>query len=101
MACIVPTLLDLMVMLPQLHPRRLAETEVASVKHLRMVSKEVGKAALTAITFCEVNLGAGDLSPKPKRLVRLMAGAKLKTLEVVVTVFSGKANSPRSSAHTA
>lgn len=89
MRCSSPTLADLMVMLPQLHPRQLAHTNTATLKQLRLVSSEIGSIALTAVTSCEVHLGEGRPSPSPEDLVKLISGANLRQLKVVVIVKAG------------
>lgn len=83
------TLADLMVMLPNLNPRLLTAPNVARLKHLRLVNKEVGKVALAAVKRCTVYLGHGSSEPGPHSLVLLLAGAQLEELTVNVTVESG------------
>lgn len=80
---------DLMVLLPDLHPGTLVRNQVATLKELRQVSKEIGVLASLAITSCEVHLGQGAGAPFPEHLVKLLAGTQLKKFKVIVTVMSG------------
>lgn len=90
MALINPTLVDLMAILPSLHPLQLLRSKVSTIRGLRQVSKEVGRMAMAAVTCCEVHLGEGGPCPSPEQLVRLMTGAQLAELKVTVHVVSGK-----------
>lgn len=85
-----PTLLDLMIMLPDLHPRHLACTEVAPLRLLRLVSKGMSSLALSAVHSCEVYIGEGGASPDPHQLVQRMADTQLQNLVVSVSVTSGE-----------
>lgn len=82
------SLLDVMSVLPPLHPRELARSGVSTLRHLRLVSKEVGRLALSAVTSCTVHLGCGGCLPRPQQMA-LFAGAELQDLEVILTLESG------------
>lgn len=84
-----PTLADLMTMLPELHPTHLSQNKASKLKHLRLVSKEMGSMVHAAVHSCSVNLGEGGASPSPEQLVRLLGRAHLKELTVNVTVTAG------------
>lgn len=90
-ASTMSTLTDLMVMLLDLHPARLVQSKVSTIKNLRLVSKEVGSIVLTAVRSCEVYLGGRGHSPDAQQLVRLMAGMQLERLRLSLTVPSGEA----------
>lgn len=87
-----PTLLDLTTMLIDLHPRQLHNTGVTNIKLLRLVSKGFSKEALTAVHSCEVHLGTGGSgqSPTSLELVKVMAGAQLLKLRVILNISSGE-----------
>lgn len=87
-----PTLLDLMTMLIDLHPKQLQSTGVASIKLLRLVSKGFSEAALTAVEACEVHVGTGGIgqSPTALELAKVMAGARLLKLRVILNLSSGE-----------
>lgn len=87
------TLLDLMIMLPNLHPRHLADLDVTSINTLRLVSKDIGILALTAVQRCSVHLGVRQARPpfpQPAQLVGLMADAQLQQLYVTLSLVSGE-----------
>lgn len=84
-----PTLADLMTLLPELHPTHLSRTKASKLRHLRLVSKEIGSMVHAAVHSCSVNLGEGGASPSPEQLVRILGRAHLKELTVHVTVTAG------------
>lgn len=90
-----------MTTIPGLHPRCLADTEIVRVKQLRLVSKEVGRLALSSVVSCEVHLGEGGGFPTPQQLAGLLAGVTLKQLHITVTVSSGVRQIHASSSVTA
>lgn len=86
------TLLDLMIMLPNLHPRHLADLNVTSISTLRLVSKDIGNLALTAVQRCSVHLGVKEARPRcpqPKQVARLITDAQLQQLYVTLSIVSG------------
>lgn len=86
-----PTLVELMSMLPDLHPSHLISSNITTVKVLRLVSKEMGNLAAAAIATCDVMIG-NTQSSHAERIATLVAGAKLRELRVVVCVTSGERN---------
>lgn len=84
-----PALPDLMLMLADLLPTHLLCNEKGVVKQLRLVSKDVGSIALTAVTSCELHLGEGADFANTQQLVGLLAGAKLQDLKINLNVTSG------------
>lgn len=86
------TLHDMMtVILPEdlLDPRHLANTEIITLKTLRLVNREFSTTALRSVKSCEVHVGGDRTSPNPEQLCRLMAEATLVKLKLTVTVTSG------------
>lgn len=81
-----PSLFELMTMLPALHPRNLLQESLVTLKQLRLVSKDIGFAAQTAVTSCEVNLGEGAPSPNAQQMSKLVAGAQLQGLHIIMHV---------------
>lgn len=51
-----------------LHAEMLTQNKISSVKCLRLVSKEFGRLALTAIRSCKFYVGAGGTSPSADEL---------------------------------
>lgn len=80
------TLANTMSMVPGLLSACIKDT---SIKHMRLVSKEAGRLALTAVTSCRVNLGKGGEPPSPAQLATRLAGASLQKLDVYLTITSG------------
>lgn len=85
-----PTLFDLLTMFPDLDPSILTSTNITTIRDLRLVSREIGDLALTAVQSCTVHFGEGKNSPSPQQLVKLMAGAELHRLDVIITVMTGE-----------
>lgn len=85
-----PSLCDLMTMLPQLHPKQLVLTQAATLKQLRLVSKEMNSLASAAVNSCDVHLGQGAASPSPQQLARLFVGAMPRKMTVNLTLESGR-----------
>lgn len=81
-----PTLLDLMNLLSDLHPRHLMSIKACTIRQLRLVSKEMASLASTAVTSCVVHFGEGGGSPSPRQLVKLFPGSQLQCLKIIVTV---------------
>lgn len=85
-----PTLIDLMVLLPALHPSQLTHDGIVILKQLRLVCKDLLLAASNAVQACEVHIRTGEDSPTSQQLQRLLPlGSRLQSLEVIVTVRSG------------
>lgn len=55
-----------------------------------MVNKDIGEVAMTAVQGCEVHFGKGGASPDPSQVVKRMAKAQLRNLDIVITVTSGE-----------
>lgn len=70
----------------------------AEIRLLRLVSKDVGCAALTAVTRCALQLG--ERAPlQPQTVVRLLSSAQLESLSVTLIVTSGAAAYVSSNLH--
>lgn len=79
-----PTLPCILTMVPDLLPRYLLQvwpTTGMSIRQLRLVSKEVGRIALTAVRKCSVDINFLDF-PTPEQAVSLFGNARLDSLEV-------------------
>lgn len=83
------SLSHLMAILPDLHPKHLTLSKGVTIRQLRLVSKEVGLLAQTAVTSCEVFLGMGGPSPTPQQLAKLFQNARLRELRVTIVTVSG------------
>ncbi|MEW5319234.1 MAG: hypothetical protein WDW38_010399 [Sanguina aurantia] len=82
------TLADVLIMVPDLHPQHLASTKVTTIQQLRLVCKSVCSAAQSTVQSFSLSAG---LSPRlaPSRAVRLLQGAALEQLTMMVTLASG------------
>lgn len=79
---------DMLVRVPKILQTLLQSSSV-TVKTLRLVSKEVGRIALTAVTQCEVHLDQENRPSSPLRLARLIAVARLQKMTVTIRLVSG------------
>lgn len=61
----------------------------AGIQSLRLVSKEVSRIALRAVTSCSVKLGHWE-DPDPGEVALTMCSAQLATFELVVKTFPGE-----------
>lgn len=87
----VRTLFDIFTEVPQLLETSVCagHSRAASIRSLRLVSKDMSGMALRAVQSCSVQLGGGA-SPDPRQVVRLMGHALLQCMHVTVLVRSGE-----------
>lgn len=88
-----PTLAGILVTVPHLlgcHLLGAWPTRGTGIRALRLVSKELGCIALTAVTSCSVSLGDALAEPTAQQAVKLFSQARLETLEVIITIPPGK-----------
>lgn len=93
MSCDGPTLADILVIVPHLlgcHVLGAWPTRGKGIRALRLVNKELGCKALTAVTSCSVSLGDPTAEPTAQQVVTLFSQAQLQTLEVIITIPPGK-----------
>lgn len=85
------TLSDLLATVPHLLASCLPKTkhQLTNIKALRLVSKDVGCAAMTVVTTCAVQLGQ-RVCLEVEQIVGLMSQQKLQSLIVTVVVATGK-----------
>lgn len=79
---------DMLVKVPAIL-QKLLQRRSDTIKMLRLVSKEVGRLAMTAVTQCEVHLDQNNQPSSPLRLARLIAGARLQKMTVTIRLVSG------------
>lgn len=88
----IHTLVDVLSMVPDLLPCHLLNlwpSRNAGIRVLRLVSKEVGSIALRSVKSCAFTLGQWQ-KPDPKKVVSLIAGAQLDSLQLRIATFPGK-----------
>lgn len=87
----VRTLIDIFTEVPQLLETSVCagQSRAASIRSLRLVSKDMSGMALRAVRSCSVQLG-GWASPDPRQVVRLMSHALMQSMHLTVLIRSGE-----------
>lgn len=91
MPCTAPDLLHTLGVVPELLSSCLSSWKSTGVgmRQLRLVSKDIGCAALQAVKSCSLQVGEGA-DPNPRQLAHLMRFASLKEVNLSVLVTSGE-----------
>lgn len=86
-----PDLLNTLGVVPDLLPSCLSswKSNIIGIRELRLVSRDIGSAALQAVQSCSLQVGEGA-HPNPQKFARMMSLAFLKEVDLTVLITSGE-----------